>query len=257
MSLNLERVEERLSTQAIARRLIYLTSTTSTQDIARREAEAGAAHGTAVIAEEQTAGRGRLGRSWVSPTGKNIYVTLLLRPELARLRVLGMAAPLAVVRAVESVTGLAPTLKWPNDVLLSGRKLAGVLIDSELSGSAVKYALLGIGVNVNFDIPEGSEIATIATSLKREAGSEVSREDVFAALLNEFEQLYLHAPPEVIRDAWRQRLETLGREVTVTFRGTVHEGVAEDIGADGSLLLRRADGSQLVVEAGEVTLRAS
>jgi BirA family biotin operon repressor/biotin-[acetyl-CoA-carboxylase] ligase len=256
MSLNLERVEERLSTQAIARRLIYLTSTTSTQDIARREAEAGAAHGTAVIAEEQTAGRGRLGRSWVSPAGKNIYVTLLLRPELARLRVLGMAAPLAVVRAVESVTGLAPTLKWPNDVLLSGRKLAGVLIDSELSGSAVKYALLGIGVNVNFDIPEGSEIAPIATSLKREVGSEVSREDVFAALLNEFEQLYLHAPPEGIRDAWRQRLETLGREVTVTFRGAVHEGVAEDIGADGSLLLRRADGSQLVVEAGEVTLRA-
>jgi BirA family biotin operon repressor/biotin-[acetyl-CoA-carboxylase] ligase len=256
MSLNLERVVERLSTQAIARRLIYLTSTTSTQDIARREAEDGAVHGTAVIAEEQTAGRGRLGRSWVSPAGKNIYVTLLLRPELARLRVLGMTAPLAVVRAVESVTGLAPTLKWPNDVLLSGRKLAGVLIDSELSGSAVKYALLGIGVNVNFDIPERSEIAPIATSLKREVGSEVSREDVFAALLNAFEQLYLHTPAEAIRDAWRERLQTLGREVTVTFRGAVHEGVAEDIGADGSLLLRRADGSQLVVEAGEVTLRA-
>lgn len=256
MLFNLERIEERLSTQAIARRLIYLTSTTSTQDIARREAEDGAVHGTAVIAEEQTAGRGRLGRSWVSPAGKNIYVTLLLRPELARLRVLGMTAPLAVVRAVESVTGLAPTLKWPNDVLLSGRKLAGVLVDSELSGSAVKYALLGIGVNVNFDIPEGSEIAPIATSLKREVGSEVSREDVLAALLNEFEQLYLQTPPQVIRDAWRQRLETLGREVKVTFRGAVHEGVAEDIGADGSLLLRRADGSQLVVEAGEVTLRA-
>ncbi len=255
MSLNLERVEERLSTRAIARRIIYLASTTSTQDIARREAEGGAVHGTAVIAEEQTAGRGRLGRSWVSPAGKNIYVTLLLRPELARLRVLGMTAPLAVAHAVESVTGLAATLKWPNDVLLSGRKLAGVLIDSELSGNAVKYALLGIGVNVNFDIPEGSEIASIATSLKREVGREVSREDVLAALLNEFEQLYLQTPADAIRDAWRQRLETLGREVTVTFRGAVHEGVAEDIGADGSLLLRRADGSRLVIEAGEVTLR--
>jgi BirA family biotin operon repressor/biotin-[acetyl-CoA-carboxylase] ligase len=179
----------------------------------------------------------------------------VLRPELARLRILGMAAPLAVALAIESVTGLAPALKWPNDVLISGRKVAGVLIDSELSGSEVKYALLGIGINVNFDIPEDSEIARIATSLKREAGRPASREDILAALFNEFEALYLGTAPDAIRDAWRERLETLGREVTVTFRGTVHEGVAEDIGADGSLLLRRADGSQLVIEAGEVTLR--
>jgi len=255
MWLNLGEVEQRLRTRVIGRRLIYLTSTTSTQDVARREAEEGAVDGTAVIAEEQTAGRGRLGRAWVSPAGKNIYVTLVLRPELARLRALGMAAPLAVARAVEAVTGLAPQLKWPNDVLLSGRKVSGVLIDSELAGGAVVYALVGMGVNVNFEIPAGSEIAGIATSLKQEAGRSVSREELVAALFNEFERLYEGTSPAAVRESWKARLETLGREVRATFRDIVYEGTAEDVNADGSLVLRLADGSRVVMEAGEVTLR--
>lgn len=255
MWLNLERVQERLTTSVLGRRLVYFTSTSSTQDIARREAEEGAPEGTVVIAEEQTAGRGRLGRSWVSPAGNNLYLTLLLRPDLPRLRVLGMAAPLAAVRAVKTLTGLEPVLKWPNDVLLSGRKLAGVLIDSELSGGDVQYALAGVGVNVNLDIEETPEVSSIATSIKREFGRAVSREDVLTALLNEFEALYLSATPSGIRLAWRDRLETLGRQVTVTFRGSSHEGVAEDITSEGSLVLRRSDGSKLVIEAGEVTLR--
>src|SRR3970040_518837 len=161
LQLDLDLVDRRLRTAFVGRRLIYLTSTPSTQDVARREADEGAVEGTGVIAEEQTAGRGRLGRSWVSPAGKNVYVTVVLRPDLARLRTPGMAAPLAVSRAVELVTGLAPALKWPNDVLLSGRKLAGVLIDSELSGSEVKYVLIGIGVNVNFDVEESSGVSSI------------------------------------------------------------------------------------------------
>lgn len=256
MWLNLERVEDCLTTSVLGRRVVYSTSTASTQDIARREADEGAPEGTIIIAEEQTAGRGRLGRSWVSPAGKNLYLTLLLRPDLPRLRILGMATPLAALSAIKSVSGLEPALKWPNDVLLSGRKLAGVLIDSELSGGEVKYALAGVGVNVNLDIEEVPEVSSIATSIKREFGRAVSREDVLAALLNEFETLYLHTTPSGIRLAWRDRLETLGRQVTVTFRGSSHEGMAEDITPEGSLILRRSDGSKLVVEAGEVTLRA-
>jgi BirA family biotin operon repressor/biotin-[acetyl-CoA-carboxylase] ligase len=118
-----------------------------------------------------------------------------------------------------------------------------------------QYALVGIGVNVNFDIEEDSEIASIATSIKREAGHPVSREDVLAAVLNEFEELYLSTSRPAVREAWKARLDTLGREVRVTFRGAVHEGLAEDVDADGSLVLRLADGSKLVIEAGEVTLR--
>jgi len=256
MWLNLEQVEQRLTTRSLGRVISYLTTTTSTQDVARREAEDGVEEGLTVVAEEQTAGRGRLGRSWVSPSGKNLYVTFVLRPGLTRLRALSMAAPLAVANALQSATGLSAALKWPNDVLVSGRKLCGILIDSELAGADVRYALVGIGINVNFDVEENSEIASIATSIKREMGAPASREHLLAALINEFERLYLDTPVPAVHSAWKERLETLGRPVTVTFRDAVHEGVAEDVGPDGSLVLRRPDGSQMVIEAGEVTLRA-
>ncbi len=254
MWLHLSALERRLTARWLGRRLVYLTSTGSTQDVARREAEAGAPHGTAVVAEEQTAGRGRFGRSWVSPAGKNIYVTLVLRPPLERLRPLSIVAPLAVALAIEDETGLSPRVKWPNDVVTAGRKLSGILIESELAGQEVRYALVGIGVNVNFDIEEGSEIAAVATSVKREIGREVQREALLAALLNRFEALY--DDPALAFREWRARLETLGRQVTVRFRDQAYEGLAEDVDGDGNLVLRRADGSRLTVEAGEVTLRA-
>lgn len=256
MWLNLEEVRQRLTSRSFGHAILYLTSTTSTQDVARREAEDGADEGLAVFAEEQTAGRGRLGRSWVSPSGKNIYVTFVLRPDLTRLRALSMAAPLAVANAVQSATGLSTAVKWPNDVLVSGRKLSGILIDSELSGADVRYALVGIGINVNFDVEENSEIASIATSVKREMGAPASRERLLSELMNELERLYLDTPVTAVHSAWKERLETLGRPVTVTFRGTAHEGVAEDVAPDGSLVLRRPDGSEVVIEAGEVTLRS-
>ena len=253
MWLDLARVESHLKTRSIGRRLVYLTSTHSTMDVARAEAEAGADHGTAVLAEEQSAGRGRFGRSWVSPSGKNIYLTLLLRPPLDTLRSLSVVGPLAVAEAVEEIAGLATRIKWPNDVVVGGRKLCGVLIESELSGQEVRYSLVGIGVNVNFDIDEASEIAGIATSVKRELGRDVSREEVLATLLNRFEALYEDRPAAF--SGWRARLETLGRQVTVRFREQVYEGVAEDVDADGNLILRRPDGSTLALEAGEVSLR--
>jgi len=164
--------------------------------------------------------------------------------------------PLAVAQAVEETTGLAARIKWPNDVLIAGRKLAGILIETEIAGQSVKYALVGIGLNVNLDVERIPEIAEIATSLKRETGREVAREEVLAALLNHFEALYLEArrgrPP---LEGWKSRLETLGRHVRVTSAGSVEEGVAEDVDAEGSLLLRRDDGTRVTIPAGEVTLR--
>jgi len=258
MWLDLSRVEGKLRTRFIGRRLVYLTTTPSTQDVARREAEEDAAEGTAVLAEEQTAGRGRFGRSWVSPAGKNIYVTLVMRPPLARLRSLAIVAPLATALAVEDVAGgLAPAIKWPNDVILHGRKLSGMMTETELAGQEVRFSLVGIGVNVNFDIEEASEIAGIATSVKRELGHEVSREELLAALLNRFEELYEQWPVgSGVFQAWRSRLETLGREVSITFRGQVYEGTARDVDQDGNLILSLADGSTMTFEAGEVSLRA-
>src|SRR3972149_8290394 len=158
MLLNLSLVEQQLTTAFVGRRLIHVASAPSTRDVARAEAEGGAPEGTAVLAEEQTAGRGRLGRSWVSPAGTNLYLTLVIRPTLERLRSLSIVAPLAVAQAVEETVALAPCIKWPNDVLVGGRKLAGVLIDTELSGRSVQDSLVGIGVNVNLDVAQAPEI---------------------------------------------------------------------------------------------------
>ena len=256
MSLMIESVQARLRTEFLGRPIVYLARAPSTQDIAREEAQRGAPEGLAVLAEEQTAGRGRLGRSWESPAGTNLYVTLVLRPQVEALRSLSIVTPLAVAQAVEETTGLAARIKWPNDVLIAGRKLAGILIETEIAGQSVKYALVGIGLNVNLDVERIPEIAEIATSLKRETGREVAREEVLAALLNHFEALYLEArrgrPP---LEGWKSRLETLGQRVRVTSAGSVEEGVAEDVDAEGSLLLRRDDGTRVTIPAGEVTLR--
>jgi BirA family transcriptional regulator, biotin operon repressor / biotin---[acetyl-CoA-carboxylase] ligase len=255
MWLALPAVEEALTTSFVGSRLLYYTSTSSTMDVARAEAEAGASEGTVVVAEEQTAGRGRFGRQWLSPAGKNIYLTLLLRPTVDQLRRLSIIAPLAVALAIEETTGLAPRIKWPNDVLLSGRKVAGILIETEFSGSAPRYALIGPGINVNFEIDLDSEIADIATSIKQELGADVAREAVLAALLNHIEALYTAPDPRAVREAWKSRLETLGRDVTLTFRDETYSGYADDVDDAGNLILRFPDGSTRTFEVGEVSLR--
>jgi BirA family biotin operon repressor/biotin-[acetyl-CoA-carboxylase] ligase len=255
--LNPDLVTELLATRYLGRNLIYLTQTGSTQNAARAEAERGAPEGTAVLAEEQTGGRGRLGRPWVSPAGKNLYVTIIMRPLTEHLRTLSIVAPLAVAEALEGAAGLTCRIKWPNDVLVGGRKIAGVLTETTLAGAAVKYALVGIGVNVNLDAATVPEIADIATSVRRELGREVSREEVLAALLNAFEARYRDAQEgDAAFRAWRSRLETLGRRVRATMGERMEEGIAEDVDAQGSLLIRRDDGSLATVEAGDVTLRA-
>ncbi len=253
---SLEAFQSQLRTSFVGRRAIYRRSVTSTMDVARYEAAAGAPEGAVVIADEQTAGRGRLGRRWVSPPGTNLYLSVILRPPATHLRQLSIITPLAICQAVEEVTGLAARIKWPNDVLIDQRKVGGVLLDAEIVGDRVQYAVAGIGLNVNFDPSTYEEIREIATSLKRELGREVSREAVLAALLNHLEQLYEGAlRGEDVEQAWKERLETLGKSVRVHFADRVEEGVATDTDSDGALILRRDDGTTVRIEAGDVTLR--
>jgi BirA family biotin operon repressor/biotin-[acetyl-CoA-carboxylase] ligase len=229
----------------------------STQDVARAEAERGVPEGTVVLAEEQTSGRGRLGRSWISPAGKNLYVTLVMRPHARLLRTLSIVAPLAIAEALEGVAGFTCRIKWPNDVLVEGRKIAGVIIETDLAGDVVRHALVGMGVNVNLDVQAVPEIADIATSVRQELGRDGSREEVLAALLNAFEERYSEAQEsDVAFRVWRSRLETLGRRVSAALPDRVEVGVAEDVDAEGNLLIRRDDGSLANVEAGDVTLSA-
>ena len=244
-----------MTTRFVGRVLEYRAALGSTQDLARELARAGAPEGTVVLAGRQTAGRGRLGRSFVSPTG-GLYLTVVVRPALDQMLRLPIIAALAVARALEKVAGLRTGLKWPNDVLVGGRKLCGILVESDLSGQAVNYVLLGIGVNVNADMSAYPEIAATTTSAAVEAGRQVSREALAAAVLNELEELYLAAQAgRRVQDEWRARLDTLGRQVRVTCGETVEKGLAEDVDANGSLILRRPDGSRVTIAAGDVTLR--
>jgi BirA family biotin operon repressor/biotin-[acetyl-CoA-carboxylase] ligase len=168
-----------------------------------------------------------------------------------------MAATLAVAQSIEKVTGLKPVIKWPNDVLIGGKKVSGILIESKVQDEAVSYAILGIAVNVNLDPSSNPEISETATSLRQVLKREVSRLEILPALLSEFEELYnALRRGEPIDKLWRHRLETLGREITVKCGSEVWQGYAEAVDDDGNLLLRRPDGSLLTIAAGDVTLRA-
>ncbi len=253
-----------LRTQSFGRNLIFEASVGSTMDLARDAALYGAAEGTVALADEQTAGRGRLGRSWITPPATNLAATLLLRPPASVLRDIAMTAPLAICHAVQEVAGIRADIKWPNDVQVGGKKLAGVLVEiphppapSPTRGEGASVVLVGSGINVNFDPHEHTEIRDIATSLKAELGHDGDREALLAAYLAHFERLYGDARSgESVRDRWRERLITLGQDVRAAWQGGSAEGVAEDVDADGALLIRTADGALTRVEAGDVTLRA-
>jgi len=225
-------------------------------ETARKLAKEEASEGTVVIADVQTAGRGRSGRSWLSPQG-SLAMSIVLRPPLDYLPGMVMIAALAVVRAIEEMTGLRCAIKWPNDVLVSGKKVCGILVESEAAGKQINYVILGVGVNINFEPSVFPEIAEIATSISHELGKEIDREEFICLLLFELEKLYLELQAggcSSVYRQWRERLETLGKLVNIRSEQKVERGIAEDVTEDGSLLLRRADGSLVEIVAGDVTV---
>ena len=253
-SLSPPLITDNLATRFIGQKVIYYPRLTSTMDVARQEARQGAAEGTVVIAGEQTAGKGRVKRVWLSPKG-SLALSIILYPAITYLPYLIMLASLAVVRSIEAVTGLKAQVKWPNDVLINGKKVCGILIESEVRRNTVAYAIIGIGINVNFQLSDFPKILPIATSLADELRKEVSRVDMLRHLLVEIEKLYLTLPDgEAIYQAWRDRLVTLGRKVQVKSGKAILEGIAESVARDGSLLLRHANGSSTKIVAGDVTL---
>lgn len=242
-----------LTTQDVGRFLIYRESTPTTMVLARREADEGAPHGTLVLAEEQTAGRGRKGRSFQSPRGENLYFTIVLRLPLEQHRRLPVAAPLAVLTGIRS-EGAAAAIKWPNDIWAGGRKLSGMLIDAELTADGA-LAFPGIGINVNGDPARIPELRDIATSMERELGRPVQRELLLARICNELEAAFALPADEMIA-RYRVGSLVLGRRVLVTpLRGDPYEAVAQAIAEDGSLIVERPDGRREDLNAAEVTLR--
>ena len=252
-----------LHTDYVGRRFIYRPTTESTLDDARRMLERwDVRHGAVLLAESQTAARGRAGRSWVSPPDVNLHFTLLLRMGGRDMRLLSYVTPLAIAEATEDLASkhgaeLRVDLKWPNDAQIHGRKVAGVLIETAESQEGEPVALVGVGINVNMDVEAYPEIADIATSVKQALGFELSRELLLAAFCDHVERLYEEAASGSRRpfEAWKARLITLGREVNATGGGRTLRGTAVDVTDDGALVIETPDGERHTVEAGDVTLR--
>ena len=243
-----------LGTSFIGQRVIHHSKVPSTMEVAKREALQGALEGTVVITNEQTAGRGRMKRVWLSPRGC-IALSIILYPDIAYLPSLIMVASLAVVHAITAITGLRSRIKWPNDILINGRKVCGILIESGVRDSSIDYAIIGIGINVNLKTTCLTEVSLPATSLSDEMGRDVSCLEIIRRLLVEFEKLYLSVKSGgSVYQEWRDRLETLGKRVQARSGNKVYEGIAESVDKDGSLMLRCSDGSLIKLAAGDVTL---
>jgi len=250
----LETVDDR---HVIGRRIVWHEETESTNDDARLAAEAGEQEGLVVIADVQTAGRGRMSRTWTSPPGRDILFSVLLRPDVTDLPKMPLVAGLAVARTLDAFTDQPVTLKWPNDVRVADRKISGSLVESGSSKTGY-FAIVGTGVNVNMDAFAHPEIAEIATSLRTLTGESVSRREVMRKLLFEMDRIY-SSPEQMGRlvSDWSSRLETIGQEIDVRWGGEFIHGVAEGVDETGRLLLRDGGGELRLLEAGEVTTQLS
>ena len=243
-----------LFTRVVGKRILFFQEISSTMDEAVRQAQDGADEGLVVVAECQTAGRGRMGRNWVSNPG-NLYFSVLFRPPLPVLGMIGILAGVAIVRSIRTCTGADPRIKWPNDVMLQGKKVAGILVETAVQGDRVDHAVLGIGINVDLDLDSLGGIRDFTTNLNIAVGAAVSREDLLRQLLHDLDALYhqtLQGVPVI--GEWRPLLETLGQRVQTYGRGDTHTGVAEDIDELGNLLLRLDDNSLVTLTAGDVSL---
>jgi BirA family transcriptional regulator, biotin operon repressor / biotin---[acetyl-CoA-carboxylase] ligase len=224
------------------RQIVWYADVSSTSDVAASLAEHGAEEGLVVVANAQSAGRGRLGRTWASPPGAGLYVSLVLRPTRRVMPLVTIAAGVAVAQGIEAATGLRPHLKWPNDVCVGRRKLAGVLAEAQTSaGDGGGYVVLGFGINV---LPAvfPPDAAPRASSLEAELGRSVDRPlllvESLAAFAQRYHELACGRAADVMA-AWRERAAmTLGRKVQLEAGGARHEGVAEDVDETGALLVR-------------------
>ncbi len=247
--------------RVVASELVCVDETVSTNDLARTAAESGCADGATFIADSQTAGRGRGGRTWLSTPGDCVLLSVVLRQPIPAdsLGLLTMLGACAVASTIQSSAGLSCDLKWPNDVQIGGRKVAGVLVESSLLGETVQYAVVGIGVNLRLDTDVLPAIRATATSIERETGRPVDRASFIVELLRQLDERYTAlalGQSDQIYDEWRGRLSTLGKHVTLTSAdGSEVEVDVTDVLPDGSLIGRRPDGSRMVAVLGDVTVR--
>jgi BirA family biotin operon repressor/biotin-[acetyl-CoA-carboxylase] ligase len=245
-----------LNTRFIGQKVLYYPEIDSTMEAARREALWGAQAGTVILADRQTAGRGRLQRAWISPQGCLAF-SVILKPNLAYLPCMVMIASLGVVFAIRSMTGLRPQIKWPNDILLNDKKVCGILIENDIRKNLLHHCVIGIGINVNIHLTDFPEIISTATSLSDQTGKEFSRQDLLCRCLTEMDTLYQLLPDtRYLVEQWQKNMLTIGQKVQVTWGDKVITGIAESITPQGNLMVRQSEGKLIEVMAGDVTLQA-
>lgn len=256
-----ERILAGLATHTVGQCLKVYSELPSTQKTAHHLAEDGATNGSVVIADEQTNGRGRLGRQWDSPRGKGIWMTLILRPDLQIKATpqLTLLASVAVVKGIKEVTGIECGIKWPNDILYEGKKLVGILTELQAEGQQLKALIIGIGLNVNTDVSSfPKELCEIACSLKTITGKEWDRVAVIQSILKSFENLYdiyLQEGFGVIKLLWESYALSIGKSIHArTMNGEVIKGLAKGINDEGVLLLEDNDQHTHLIYSADIEL---
>jgi BirA family transcriptional regulator, biotin operon repressor / biotin---[acetyl-CoA-carboxylase] ligase len=259
--INAEKIQALVTGRIIGRQLRVVSEIGSTNDAAMAAGRAGAPEGLAILADRQGSGRGRLGRSWVSLPGLGIYTSILLRPPVPPLLapLLTLMAGLATADAIETVGKVTPVLKWPNDVLCDGHKVAGILTEMATMGQQIGQVAVGVGINVRHratDFP--GDVKDTATSIELVVGRPVDRGEVAAALYNAMDRWYeafcTVGADSILRQV-RERTATLGRPVTVLADGQGWNGIALDLDTDGALLVRDESGAVRRVLADDVSIR--
>ncbi len=248
-----ETIRGGLFTRIIGKRLLFFQEVSSTMDEARIRADRGTDEGTVIVAETQSASRGRQGRAWVSRSG-NLYLSVVLYPSLQTLPYINSLCGVAVVRAIANISGLKPRIKWPNDILLDGRKVAGILVESAIAGEQVHHSIIGIGVNVALDADQFDELAGDAISLNQASAGDIPRDELLREILQQLDSLYIqlnHGDNPL--EEWEELLDTLGQRIRVTWQGEEYVGFADGIDSQGNLLLREDDGQVRTLTAGDAS----
>ncbi|PSL41956.1 BirA family biotin operon repressor/biotin-[acetyl-CoA-carboxylase] ligase [Planomicrobium soli] len=254
-------IQPLLKTAKIGQVMEYIDSCPSTQILAHKFAQEGAPDGTVVLTETQTAGRGRLARKWDSAPQKGIWMSVILRPDVVPQKApqFTLVAAVAVVRAIEEVTGLKPEIKWPNDILLNGRKCTGILTELQSDADGIQALIIGIGMNANQELEDFSpEVRDIATSLKMMDGKTVDRQELVRSLLFYLEQytnLYIEQGFKMLKIMWESYSSTIGRPVRARMAKETLEGIAEGITDEGVLQLRTNDGKLHGIYSADIEMK--
>ena len=255
-----EELKSRLQTRWMGQKCVHLDCIDSTNTYAKRLAEEGAPEGTLVVAEEQTGGKGRRGRIWTTSKGANIMMTLLLRPKVRPEHVsrLTLLMAMAVSRGICKITGLQAGIKWPNDVVVQGKKVCGILTELSMEVDYINYVVIGTGINVNQEsFPE--ELQSTACSLRQELGQKIVRAELTAAVLEELELLYdIFLKTEdlsLLYQSYNELCVNRGHEIRVLEPENEYTGTTDGINEKGELVVQKTDGSVVCVYAGEVSVR--